>query len=149
MQTTAAEFLPPCPADDDVVGQANFNRSFNDFKGDVSDSVYPVTLSEIETFEGPDGFNPGKTRKQIVWKFTIDGQEEKGALAYFTSFSMHEKSKLPGLCVALGKSGPTESNPGISRSYFLGSKCKALVETLPSKKDPTKSYPRITRLIKA
>lgn len=149
IDTTAAADLPTRPKDDDVVGHASFNRSFQDFTGVVPDGVVAVTLKDIETFTGPNKFKPGETRTQVVWKFSVDGQASAGCLAYFTSFSMHEKSKLPGLCVALGRQGPTEKNPGLSKSAFVGAKARALVENLPSTKDPTQMFLKITKLLKA
>ena len=152
METAAAESLPTRPQDDDVVGQASFNRSFQDFGGTLADNMYPVTLRDIQVFEGINTFpgpNNGKPRTQVVWLFTVDGREGEGHLAYYTSFSMHEKSKLPGLCTALGRQGPTEQKPSLSKSTFLGAKAKALVENQQSTKDATKTFAKITKLIKA
>ena len=90
-------------------------------------------------------------KDQIQWDFAVEGfdVEEYGTLRFYTSFSMHEKSKLPGLLKALGAEPPTQENPTIN--VEVGATCKGIVKHVEKKnrEGETKTYPRLDRLVPA
>ena len=141
------------PKDDDGnVGAASFKGNGPIFKGELEfNETYDATVASITKQVGPNKFKPGETREQIVWGLTIDGREEDGELAWYTSFSMHEKSKLPGTLTAIGRPHPTPENPGIGKkTELVGLKCRVFVEASEKKSEKTgKPYPRITKVLPA
>lgn len=148
--STAPTTLPPPPAEgDDVVGVATTPQgSDSTFEGDIADNLYGLTCVDLKFKRSPDKFNPGKLRDQIVWLFTVDGHEAKGNLAFYTSFSLHEKSKLPSTTAALGH--PAQDGQPIKKSEYVGKKCKGLIEAVSRERDgQTKKYAKITKLLKA
>jgi hypothetical protein len=145
---TDAAKLPGRPAEDgdtDVLGAATAPQGGDGtFEGDLDEDTYEVVLKDLKTKTGPNKFKQGEIQTQLVWLFGIVGQEEKGELAWYTSFSLHEKSKLPPTIAALGKPALQEGEP-VKKSAYLGATCRADIEMKKSTKSD-KSFPRITKL---
>lgn len=144
--TPATLASPPAGHDEDVLGSATAPAGGDGtFEGEY-EGLADVTVADIKTKRTPNPFKGGELRDQLVWLFTIDGIEERGQLAIYTSFSLHEKSHLPGLIEKLGKPALHEGD-AIKKSEYIGAKCRAFVEMVPAKKTG-KKYPRITKLVK-
>lgn len=142
--------LPPPPkgGDDDVVGVTNKKEQAATFSGVLKDDLYPATVSGLKSVTGPNKFKPGEMREQAIWLFTIDGREAEGELAVYTSFSLHEKSTLPPVLEALNKGVPAAGEP-LRKSVYVGAKCRVMIENKPGKTDPSKKFPRITKVLRA
>jgi hypothetical protein len=140
--------LPGRPAEDgdtDVLGAATApSGGDGTFEGDLDDDTFDVVLKDLKTKRTPNPFKGGEMRDQLVWLFAIVGQEDKGELAFYTSFSLHEKSHLPKVIAALGAPTLNEGDP-IKKSAYLGKTCRADIEMVKSKKSD-KHFPRITKL---
>lgn len=128
---------------------ASFAGGGAHFDADLPDGLYTLTLVEAEQISQPNKFKPGTISQQVIWKFTVDGREGDGQLGYYTSKSMHEKSKLPGLLDALQVPAPTADNPNVDIQAIYGKKVKALVKNEAGKNDPSRRYPRIKELLRA
>jgi hypothetical protein len=136
------------PADEDTY-VATFAGDGPSFDGELADGLYDATVADLVKITGDNPFKKGEKRTQLRWDFTVDGREKDGRLGWFTSFSMHEKSKLPGTLAAVGRSLPTPENPGIGKkAELVGLKCRILVENVPGKKDTSKKFPRITKVLR-
>lgn len=143
--TDAATLEKPREGSDDVLGPATLPAGGDGtFEGEIEDETYPVVVIDIKTKRSPNPFKGGEMRDQLVWLFAIVGQLEKGELAVYTSFSLHEKSHLPKVIAALGCPELKEGDP-IKKSAYVGKTCRADIEMVKSKKSD-KKYPRITKL---
>lgn len=147
--TAAAKLPTPPPGSEDVIGSAkpaNSGGWDGTFEGTITeDGLFAATLVELRAKSGPNPFKPGEIRDELVWGFELDDQKGKGYLPWKTSFSLHEKSKLPKTSAVCGH--PLKDDEPIKKTDFLGAKVKVFVELQPSKKDPSKSFPRITKVI--
>ena len=137
----------PAGADDENLGRAAApSGGDGTFEGSIETNLYPVTVADLKSKRSANPFKGGELRDQLVWLFTIDGKEDRGTIAVYSSFSLHEKSSLLPILAALGKSAPADGE-SIKRSAYVGAKCKAFAEMKESKNG--KSYARITKLVKA
>jgi hypothetical protein len=133
-------------AEGDVVGQATFGHGeFIDWT--QPDGVYPVELAALTTETSPNKFRDNELQTRLLWEFVPVGYTGPGTFRWWTSFSTHEKSKLPETCIALGAPIPTPEHPEIRRDQFLGRRCFALIEHKPSAKNPRVHFPRIVQLL--
>lgn len=145
LSTEPAEM--PLPAhDEDVIGATTEPQGGDaTFEGDLPDDIHTLTCVGVKSKRTPNKFKPGEMRDQAVFLLQVKGHEGRGELAWYTSFSLHEKSKLPGTYKAFGLAVPVAGTP-IKRSEFIGRSCRALTEMKPSK-DGTKRFPRIEKLL--
>jgi hypothetical protein len=117
------------------------------FKGDISENIYPGTLKEwkrtTSTFQG-------KPKDQFVFLFTVDGREADGELAYYTgcNVSTDPRTKLPPFLKTIGARVPTPDNPKLDDN-LVGRKARLFVSLEPSTKDPSKTFPKITKVLAA
>lgn len=144
--TEAAKLPSPPPNEGGLKAPTVPQGGDGTFEGTLEANLYPVTVFAMKNKTSPNKFKNGEMRDQIVWLFTVDGQEEKGQLAVYTSYSLHEKSSLLPVLAALGKPLPTAGEPMVD-SHYVGAKCKAFIE--PKKANNGKEYPRITKLVRA
>lgn len=136
--------LPPPPVGSDAVGVVTKKEGGGAyFKGNIIEgTIYPGVVVDLSEETGPDRFNPGQEKTQCKWLIAIEGREAEGAFPYWTSFSMHEKSHLPGFLIALQKPAPPTGIP-LSRAAYVGAKCGILLETPEGK-----AYSKITKVLK-
>jgi hypothetical protein len=140
--------LPSRPADDGALKAPTMPAGGDGtFEGEIETNLYGLTVADMKNKRSPNKFKNGELRDQIVWLFTVDGQEERGTIAVYSSYSLHEKSSLLPVLAALNKPTPAEGEP-MSKSTYVGSKCKGFIEMKQSKTSD-KSYARITKLVKA
>jgi len=141
--------LPGKPAGaDDVVGTAKASAGGDStFTGTQKNGVVPGVLVEMKHKTSANPFNNGEPRDQIVWLFAIKGREAEGLLAWYTSYSLHEKSKFPPTCEALGKPVPDDGE-GIKKSAFIGAECQLLIKN-EAAKGKTKTFPKVKELLSA
>jgi hypothetical protein len=142
---TEAAALPTPPANE---GAVTFSEgSKQTFKGEIADNIYAGTLKEWvrvqSTFQG-------KVKDQFCWLFTVDGREADGELAFYTgcNVSSDPRTKLPPFLKTMGIAVPTPANPTLEKNV-AGKKAKLFVTNEPSSKDPTKTYPKITKVLAA
>lgn len=141
--TEAATLPSPPEGDQDVVGTTTKKEQLATFKGKVTDGeYYPGVVVGMKSVTSPNKFKPGEMREQCVWLLAIEGREDEGELAWYTSFSLHEKSKLPGTLAAFDKPAPQPGEP-LRKSVYLGAKCRMLLEYAEGK-----AFPSITKLKK-
>lgn len=145
---STAEKLPGKPAGADDALKAPTMPAGGDgtFEGEIETNLYPLTVADMKNKRSLNKFKQGELRDQIVWLFTVDGQEARGAIAVYTSYSLHEKSSLLPVLAALDKPTPEEGAP-MSKSTYVGAKCKGFIEMKKSTSSD-KSYARITKLVK-
>jgi hypothetical protein len=117
--------------------------------GGFESSLYAVVAKETTIVTGPDQFNPGKTRTQVRVDFEVEGHAQRGLLSVYMTPSMHEKSKTPGYLAALNAPVPTPEDPNWNYAAIVGLKAKAFVTVAPGKKDASRMYAKIEKLIKA
>lgn len=131
-------------ADDDVVGQVRAPQAADAvFTGDLTDGVFhPAVVVNVIAKSGPNPFKQGAIREQYAWIFKIEGQEDKGDVVYYTSRSLHEKSKFPKFCVAVGRPCPADGG-NVKRSVFVGAKANLLTE-MTKAKNSDRRYPKVT-----
>lgn len=143
--TEAATLQPPPPGDGKILGRATLaSGGDGTFEGSYeSDGFVVATLVNLKTKSSPNKFKGGEMREQLVWLFEIDGLESRGSIALYTSFSLHEKSHLPGLVASLGKPALKPEDPILAEMY-AGAKLKVLVE-MEASATTGKLYPRITK----
>jgi hypothetical protein len=149
---TAPATLPNAPQqDDDNLAGASFNNGvYSTFEGELKNGTHPATIADGKYVESPNPFKAGTVRKQIAWSLTVDGQEDKGTLVYYTSTSTHEKSKFVPFCEAAGVPLPTVENPNIKKSAFIGKKVSIYVKNETSKSNPSNPpRPRIKDVLAA
>lgn len=145
--TEAAELPTPPANEEPAIGQATSPGGFdNTFEGTV-DEIENLTVSDLYAKTGPNPFkkkdSDPDTRTQLVWCFTVDGREDDGHFALYTSFSLHEKSGLPPVLKALGKT--LEPGEAIRKSKFVGTKVRGFFEDKVSKTG--KPYQKLARLL--
>jgi hypothetical protein len=136
----------PAGADDELKAPSMPEGGDGTFEGDLEENLYPLTLTDMKNKRSPNKFKNGELRDQIVWHFTVDGNEDKGTLVVYSSYSLHEKSSLHPVLKALKKPTPAEGEP-LKKSDYIGAKCKGFIEPKESKNG--KTYPRITKLVAA
>lgn len=142
------EAMPLPPVDEDVIGSTQEPQGGDaTFEGDLPDDIHALVCVNVKHKRTPNKFKQGELRDQAVFLLAAKGHEAQGELAWYTSFSLHEKSKLPGTYKAFGLPIPPAGTP-IKRSDFVGRSCRALTEMKPSK-DGTKRFPRIEKLLPA
>jgi len=146
--TEAAKLASPPTGDGNVLGRASApSGGDGTFEGAVKADLYDLTVVDLKSRTQPNPYKNGKPEAKLVWLFSIVGQEEKGLLALYTSFSIHEKSGLLPVLAALGANTP-EDGAEMKRSDYIGKTCKGFVEMVKSKNSEA-VYPRITKLVKA
>jgi hypothetical protein len=133
--------------DDELLGEATFATEFVDF--DKPDGLYPVRCVALEVETTPNKFKNNELQRRLVFHFVPEGYDGPGTFRWWTSFSTHPKSKLPGTCKALGVPVPTPGQSGIRRSAFIGKRCQAVIKHEASTKNPSESFPRIKDLLPA
>jgi hypothetical protein len=150
LDTDAAEELAkPGKGSDDVVGTAKASAGGDaTFEGDLKNGTHTLVLKDMKHKVSANPFKAGEEREQIVWLFAVKGKEKHGLLAWYTSYSLHEKSKFPPTCESLEVKCPTEGEP-IKKSNFIGKSCEALIKNEKGKKDASKEFPRIKELFAA
>lgn len=129
-------------ADDDVVGQVTSPKQADAiFNGDLPDGIFhPAVLVNVLPKSGPNPFKAGAIREQYAWIFKIEGRDE-GEVVFYTSRSLHEKSKFPKFCIAVGRPCPVDGG-NVKRSVFVGAKANLLTE-MTKAKNSDRRYPKI------
>ncbi|MGH8899422.1 MAG: hypothetical protein ACRDZ4_20950 [Egibacteraceae bacterium] len=141
---TEAAPLPAPPANE---GNVTFSSgSHQTFKGEIADNIYPGTLKEWKRVQSTF---QGKVKDQFCFLFTVDGREKDGELVYYTgcNVSTDPRTKLPPFLKTLGARVPTPESPTLPD--LVGKRAKLLVTNEPSSKDPSKTYPKITKVLAA
>lgn len=139
--------LPTPPSDEGALGAPTMpSGGDGTFEGTVDTNLYGLTLADMKNKRSANKFKNNEMRDQIVWLFTIDGLEDRGTIAVYSSYSLHEKSSLLPVLAALGKT--QAEGEKFEKSKYLGSKCKGFVEMKKSKTSDNE-YARITKLVKA
>jgi len=142
---TEAAPLPAPPANE---GAVTFNEgSLQTFRGPIADNIYPGTLQGWKRTKSTFG---GKEKEQFCWLFTVDGREGDGELAFYTGCNMSAdaRTKLPPFLKTMGIPLPTPESPSLTPDV-AGKKAKLFVSNEPSTKDPSKTYPKITKVLSA
>jgi hypothetical protein len=132
-------------SDNDVLGHTTQATGAPPLEWVGHDGVHRVELVNVtavtQTFDAAKG-----PKDRLQWEFVPVGYQGEGTLKFWTSFSTHERSKLPGVYAAFGLPVPAAGQP-VRAGVFLGRTCQALIKRTPSKKDPTKRYPTIIDLL--
>lgn len=137
----------PWDAEQDNLGTATFGGDFVPFNGSYADGVYPMVCRGVETVTQPNKWKNNEPQTRLRFHFVPDDYTGEGHLSYWTSMSMHEKSHFPKVCLALGVPVPTEANPSIRKSMFVGKTCRGLLLNEASTKKPGEKYLRIKQLL--
>ena len=147
--TEAAALPTPGPDSGTILGKAAAPPPQDGtFEGDLeADEYAELVLVDMKARTRDNKFKPGTTKDEIVWLFAAVGQEDKGHLPWYTSFSLHEKSHFPGTCEALGKPVPADGEP-VRKETYIGARCRGMIEARKSKNTGTE-YMAIAKLSKA
>jgi hypothetical protein len=109
------------------------------------DGLHRVELVKVSMIK--QTFDPKQGPKdRLQWEFVPCGYQGEGTLKFWTSFSKHQRSKLPAVYAAFGLDMPSAGQP-VQGGLFLGRTCQALIKRMPGKKDPSKRYPTIIDLL--
>jgi len=148
LATAAAEMPVPPAQDEDVIGTTQESQGGDaTFEGSLKDDVHSFICVDVKSKRTANKFKPGEMRDQAVFLLAVKGDESKGNLAWYTSFSLHEKSHLPDTYKAFGLAVPAAGTP-LRKSEFVGKAVRGFTKNEQSK-DGTKTFPRIKSLLGA
>ena len=120
-------------------------KRFSDFSGEVElEEWVGLTVADATETVGSQKYG---SKPQVVWLFTVDGQEAKGRVAYFTTITTGSMGDTPSKYVAFhdlfGVPIPAEGEPTYI-TPFIGRRCKGMFEEKSGSK-----YPQLVRLKRA
>jgi hypothetical protein len=128
-----------------VLGQAKHTEGGSVIDWNKPPGMYSVEVVGVSTEQGTK-FQSTEPETKLVFAFVPCGYTGEGAFTKRTNFSTHAKSALTSVFNALGVPIPADGQD-ITDDMFLGKKCQALIEYVPSTKKPGVSFPRITKLL--
>jgi len=127
--------LPPKPP----------GKSFSTFTGVVEEDEWiELTFHDLDITQGSAQYGGGQ---RYVWLFTVDGQEDRGVVAYFTGDATGFRkdgtpSKFRDVYTCLGVAMPTwDGKTVVNTGPFLGKRCRGMFERVQGK-----DFLRMTRI---
>src|SRR5262245_36369737 len=127
--------------DADVLGRARASGDFIDFQ--KPPGTYPVVVVGVSTTVGTK-FQSDEEETKLVFDFVPVGHTGNGTFKLWANFSTHSKSNFTAICRALEVPIPA-NNETVRASTFVGRRAMALIEFVPSTKNPGQALPRITK----
>jgi hypothetical protein len=128
-----------------VLGQAKHTEGGNFIEWSEPPGMYPVEVVDVSTREGTK-FQSKEPEMKLIFSLVPAGYTGEGVFEKWMNFSTNEKSNFTATCRALNVPIPGDGED-VTVDMFLGKRCQALIEYVPSTTKPGVSFARITKLL--